>query len=145
MPHYKKRLKQRGFNQSIELARPAANTFNIPLDMQSVERERDTQSQTGLDRKQRRKNIRGDFDLVEPLSVQHVAIIDGFVTTTSTVNELACILKKRRSQASGCVGYCKGCLKAIDRGCVEVIENVMVECPLTPQWFCIDKVELKLF
>ena len=61
--------------------------------MQSVERVRDTQSQTGLDRKQRRKNIRGDFDLVEPLSVQHVAIIDGFVTTTSTVNELACILK----------------------------------------------------
>ena len=42
-------------------------------------------------------------------------------------------------------GVLQGLLKAIDRRCVEVIENVIVECPLTPQWFCIDKVELKLF
>lgn len=94
VPLYKKRLKQRGFNQSTELARPVANAFSIPLDLQSVNRVRDTQSQTGLDKKQRRKNIRAAFEIVEPLHVKHVAIVDDVVTTTSTVNELARILRR---------------------------------------------------
>ena len=94
VPLYKKRLKQRGFNQSIELARPVANSFNIPLDTRSAKRVRDTQSQTGLDKKQRRKNMRAAFEIVEPLSAQHVAIVDDVVTTTSTVNELARLLKR---------------------------------------------------
>ena len=94
VPLYKKRLKQRGFNQSIELARPVANAFSIPLDLQSVSRVRDTQSQTGLDKKQRRQNIRAAFEIVEPLSAQHVAVVDDVVTTTSTVNELARLLKR---------------------------------------------------
>jgi len=94
VPLYKKRLKLRGFNQSIELARPVANTFNIPLDMRSVKRVRDTQSQTELDKKQRRKNMRAAFEVVEPLSAQHAVIVDDVVTTTSTVNEMARILKR---------------------------------------------------
>jgi len=94
VPLYKKRLKQRGFNQSIELARPVANTFNIPLDVQSVKRVRDTRSQTELDKKQRRKNIRAAFEVVEPLSAHHVVVVDDVVTTTSTVNEMARKLKR---------------------------------------------------
>jgi ComF family protein len=94
VPLYKKRLRLRGYNQSIELARPVANRLDIPLDLQSVKRVRDTQSQTGLDKKQRRKNIRAAFEIVEPLSAQHVAVVDDVVTTTSTTNELAYILKK---------------------------------------------------
>jgi ComF family protein len=94
VPLYKKRLRQRGYNQSIELARPVANRLDIPLDLQSVIRVRDTQSQTGLDKKQRRKNMRAAFEVIEPLHVKHVAIIDDVVTTTSTVNELARILKR---------------------------------------------------
>ena len=34
------------------------------------------------------------FEIVEPVSAQHVAIVDDVVTTTSTVNELARILKR---------------------------------------------------
>jgi len=94
VPLYKKRLRQRGFNQSIELARPVANTFGIPLDLRSVKRMRDTQSQTELDKKQRRKNIRAAFEVMEPLSSQHVVVVDDVVTTTSTVNEIARILKR---------------------------------------------------
>ena len=94
VPLYKKRLRQRGFNQSIELARASANKFNVPLDVRSVMRVRDTQSQTGLNKKQRRKNIRAAFEIVEPINSQHVAIVDDVVTTTSTVNELARILKR---------------------------------------------------
>ena len=94
VPLYKKRLKQRGFNQSVELARPVANKFNIPIDVHSVKRVRDTQSQTGLDKKQRKKNMRAAFEVVEPVSAQHVAVVDDVVTTTSTANELARILKR---------------------------------------------------
>ena len=89
-----KRLRQRGFNQSIEIARPLARRWGIPLDTDSVVRTRDTPSQTGLDRKQRRRNIRGAFEIVRPLGVQHAVIIDDVVTTTSTVNELSRALKR---------------------------------------------------
>ena len=94
VPLYKKRLRQRGFNQSLELARPVARVLNMPVDVQSVIRVRDTHAQTGLDKKQRRKNIRGAFDVARPLNAHHVAILDDVVTTTSTVNELARILKR---------------------------------------------------
>ncbi len=94
VPLYKNRLKQRGFNQSVELARPVANAFSIPLNWKSVKRVRDTQSQTELDKQQRRKNIRAAFEIVEPLSAQHVVVIDDVVTTTSTVNEMAQLLKR---------------------------------------------------
>jgi ComF family protein len=94
VPLYKKRLRQRGFNQSLELARPIANRFNIPIDVHAVKRVRDTQSQTGLDKKQRRKNIRAAFKIVEPVSAPHVAVVDDVVTTTSTANELSRLLKR---------------------------------------------------
>jgi predicted amidophosphoribosyltransferase len=55
---------------------------------------RDTQSQSGLDKQQRRKNIRGAFQVIRPVSAEHVVIVDDVVTTTSTVNELARVLKK---------------------------------------------------
>lgn len=94
VPLNKKRLRQRGFNQSVELARTAVKQFDLKLDVSSVERIRDTPSQSGLDKQQRRKNIRGAFRLVRPVNAGHVAIVDDVVTTTSTVNELARVLKK---------------------------------------------------
>lgn len=94
VPLHKKRLRQRGFNQSVELARAAVKQFDLKLDVRSVERMRDTQSQSGLDKKQRRKNIRDAFRLVRPVNAGHIAIVDDVVTTTSTVNELARVLKK---------------------------------------------------
>lgn len=94
VPLYKKRLRQRGYNQSIELARPIHQALHIPISVGSVIRVRDTPSQTGLDKKQRHKNILNAFQLTQPLNAQHVAILDDVVTTSSTVNELARILKK---------------------------------------------------
>lgn len=94
VPLYSTRLRRRGFNQSIELARPVASAFRLPLEIQSVIRRRDTHSQTGLDKKQRRRNIRGAFETVKSMDYKHVAILDDVVTTTSTVNELARLLKR---------------------------------------------------
>lgn len=94
VPLYKKRLSQRGFNQSIELARALSKETGWPMELQRVQRIRDTSAQTGLDAKARRKNIRGAFEVVEPLPYKQVVIIDDVVTTGSTANELSRVLKK---------------------------------------------------
>lgn len=94
VPLHRKRLKQRGYNQSIELARPVSRAFGIPVDARSIVRRLDTRAQTGLDRKQRCRNMQGAFEIVRPLNVQHVAILDDVVTTMSTVNQLAGIMKQ---------------------------------------------------
>ncbi|MCK4705030.1 MAG: ComF family protein [Gammaproteobacteria bacterium] len=94
VPLFEKRLRERGFNQSIELARALSKKTEWPLELHRVQRVRETVSQTGLDAKARRKNIRGAFEVVEPLSQKHVVIIDDVITTGSTANELSRVLKK---------------------------------------------------
>lgn len=94
VPLFKKRLRQRGFNQSIELARALSKKTGWPIESKRVVRERETTAQTGLDAKARRKNIRGAFEVLEALPQKHVVIIDDVVTTGSTVNELSWVLKK---------------------------------------------------
>jgi len=94
VPLFKKRLSQRGFNQSIELARALSKKTSWVMELHRVQRVRDTSAQTGLDAKARRKNIRSAFAMIEPLPQKHVVIVDDVVTTGSTVNELSRVLKK---------------------------------------------------
>lgn len=94
VPLYKKRLRKRGFNQSIELARLVAKQAGLPLELNMVERVRETEAQTGLDAGQRRKNLRSAFKVVGSVKYNHVVIVDDVVTTGSTVNELALVLKR---------------------------------------------------
>lgn len=94
VPLHNKRFRKRGFNQSIELARSVSKKSGVPLELNLVERVRETESQTGLDADKRRKNLRGAFKLVDTTKYKYVVIIDDVVTTGSTVNELAIVLKK---------------------------------------------------
>lgn len=94
VPLFKRRLRQRGFNQSTELARALAKKTGWLMPLQCVRRVRETSAQTGLDAKARRKNIRGAFEVVEALPKKHVLIVDDVVTTGSTANELSRVLKK---------------------------------------------------
>lgn len=94
VPLFKKRLRRRGFNQSIELARALSKKTGWPMELNRVVRVRETSAQIGLDAKARRKNIRGAFAVVEALAHKHVVLIDDVVTTGSTVNELSRVLKK---------------------------------------------------
>lgn len=94
VPLYSKRLYERGFNQSHELGKIIAKKLDIPLISEAVLRIRETQQQTGLNAKQRRRNIHGAFAVVEPIKYRHVVLMDDVVTTGSTVNELARVLKK---------------------------------------------------
>jgi len=94
VPLFRHRLRQRGFNQSVELAKPVSKLNGLPLELNLVARMRPTEPQTGLDAKQRRKNIKGAFRVPGVIPYQTVAIIDDVVTTGSTVNELARVLKR---------------------------------------------------
>lgn len=100
VPLHRKRLCQRGYNQSLELAKPLAQRFGIALDHRSCQRVVDTQPQAELAKRQRGENMRGAFRLTRGIPATHVALIDDVVTTGSTVTELAHVLKRSGVQRS---------------------------------------------
>ncbi len=101
VPLYTARLRQRGFNQSIEIARVMAKKLQIPIIYDAVVRRRSTGTQTGLNAKQRQKNIRGAFEVVKEIKGRHVLIIDDVMTTGATVNELSRLLKIQKVKRVG--------------------------------------------
>lgn len=94
VPLHLNRYRQRGFNQSIELARHLSKLLELPVDFKSCVRSRDTAHQTSLPAKQRRKNMRLAFNIEKKLHFQHVAIVDDVMTTGATASELALVLKQ---------------------------------------------------
>ena len=98
VPLHKKRYRERGYNQSIELARIIAKHLKIPMDSQSCYRSKDTLHQVGLNAEQRRENIKAAFGVKPSFNASHVALVDDVMTTGSTLNELAFELKKAGCQ-----------------------------------------------
>ncbi len=94
VPLHKKRLFKRGFNQSLEIARPVAKLLQLPIDSNLVARTKSTRAQAKLNVAQRRKNIKGCFKVKDNHAYQHVVLIDDVITTGSTINELASALKQ---------------------------------------------------
>ena len=100
MPMHKQRLRQRGYNQALELSRSLSRHFAIPLDYQSLTRQHATGLQAGLNARERQKNVRNAFKITtagrnSSLSkVLHIALVDDVMTTGSTLNEAARILKQ---------------------------------------------------
>ncbi len=93
VPLHRSRLRERGYNQALEVGRHIAKRIQIPLAARACIRTRHTAPQVGLDRTLRHRNMRGAFALTERLPVRHVALIDDVVSTGSTVEEVARTLK----------------------------------------------------
>ena len=93
VPLHRKRLRQRGYNQALELARPIARHLYLPLEKWHCQRTRFTPAQTSLNAKQRYKNMRDAFN-IKKLQAKHVAIIDDVMTTGATVNALSRCLRQ---------------------------------------------------
>ena len=89
VPLHTSRLRQRGYNQSLEIARTVSKHMALPINRNDAERIRDTAPQTDLPRDQRRKNVRGAFKSSAAFSGQRVAILDDVMTSGHTVNALA--------------------------------------------------------
>jgi ComF family protein len=94
MPLHPARLRERGFNQSVELARGIARNLNIPLLTDSVRRIRNTAPQANLPWKERKHNMRNAFACDADLSGLHIAIVDDVMTSGTTLDELARILRR---------------------------------------------------
>lgn len=95
VPLHRRRLRQRGYNQALELARPLARALALPLRHDVIKRVRATDAQTELDAVGRRRNVRGAFALNTDVSLPpHVAILDDVMTTGATLGECARVLRR---------------------------------------------------
>lgn len=93
VPLHSKRLRQRGYNQAYELARPLFANGYKPASGR-CRRQRHTAAQSTLDRLQRRRNLRGAFEVTGSLQGQRLLLVDDVITTGATLNELASVLKQ---------------------------------------------------
>lgn len=92
VPLHKKRLWQRGYNQSALLAYPLAHWLGCEFQPHGLRRCRYGPPQHRLNALQRRRNLRAAFRLEIAVQGRHIALIDDVVTTGSTVAEIARIL-----------------------------------------------------
>lgn len=99
VPLHRRRLRQRGYDQALELARDIAHELDLPLAANLLSRTRATAAQTDLDAAQRRRNVRRAF-AVNPRSLSRlsdrppIALLDDVMTTGSTLRECATVLKR---------------------------------------------------
>ncbi len=94
VPLHVQRLRERGFNQALEIAKPIARYFKLPLIKTAVVRHKLTTPQTTLSKSQRQTNLHQAFRLKHPLSFHHIAILDDVITTGATIQSLIHCLKQ---------------------------------------------------
>jgi ComF family protein len=97
VPLHTRKLRQRGFNQSELIAQYAVKlTGGMAVHSRVLERRRETQSQIGLTRHQRRENLRGTFVVTRPQEIagREILLVDDVFTTGTTVSECARVLRR---------------------------------------------------
>ena len=96
VPLHLERLRWRGFNQSLLLARAIGQARHTPVDPFLLERIRSTTPQTQLKGKERRTNVRGAFHVsdAEKLTGKTVLLIDDVYTSGATTEECARTLRR---------------------------------------------------
>ncbi|MBU4372767.1 MAG: ComF family protein [Proteobacteria bacterium] len=101
VPLHRRRLRERGFNQAVILARGLSTRFNIPLDFTVLRRNIFTPPQVGLDRKERSANVQGAFTVTHPERIvgRRLLLVDDVYTTGSTLTECARVLIRAKAEA----------------------------------------------
>ncbi len=94
VPLHRKKIKRRGFNQSIEIAKIIVKDLGIPILRSHVIRIKNTDPQSSLPSNKRTDNLKNAFELKKEIPYKHIAIIDDIYTTGSTITSVAKLLKK---------------------------------------------------
>jgi ComF family protein len=92
VPLHPSRLRERGYNQALEISRPLSRTLRIPIDSKLLQRALKTTPQQGLTAAERKSNLRNAFTLTKPTSARKVLLVDDVMTTGETVRECCRIL-----------------------------------------------------
>lgn len=92
VPLHRRRLRERGYDQALELARIVGRRLELPVLERCCERVRATPPQMALEAKARQHNLRGAFAATADLSGAHLVVLDDVVTTGTTVGEVAKVL-----------------------------------------------------
>lgn len=95
VPLHKSRKNWRGFNQAELLAFELARRFDVKIDVNLLFRVVDTKTQVGLSRDERRKNIKGAFQINKSsdLKNKNYILVDDVFTTGATMSEACRVLK----------------------------------------------------
>ncbi|MGV3662911.1 MAG: ComF family protein [Prosthecobacter sp.] len=101
VPLHREREKEREFNQSWELCQRLARLTGIPAS-RALDRTRETDTQAGLDRRERLRNLRGAFALRKTwpwqkkvaLQGRSILLVDDVFTTGATTSECARVLRR---------------------------------------------------
>jgi ComF family protein len=89
-----KRLRERGFNQSLLIARVISKKKRIPLFMDVLMKKRETPPQIGLSAKERLLNLKNVFEVNGEVKGLRLLLVDDVMTTGATVTECSKQLKK---------------------------------------------------
>ena len=94
VPLHSKRLRERGFNQALSLARFVSRLHSIPLVRNNLVRVRSTHTQVGLSKHKRKENVKGAFAVKKEKNFhnKHILLVDDVYTSGSTVDECAKVL-----------------------------------------------------
>ncbi len=94
VPLHPQRLRARGYNQSLLLARHVSRRRSLPLNFTALVRTRPTVPQTQLSGPERRENIRGAFEVkdADPVRGKKILLVDDVFTTGATVQECTRVL-----------------------------------------------------
>lgn len=93
MPLHPQRIKERSFNQSVEIAKVISKQLLITANLHACKRIKPTPPQANLPYKQRIKNMKGAFECAADLQGKHVVLLDDVMTTGASLNALAKTVK----------------------------------------------------
>jgi ComF family protein len=95
VPLHRRRLRTRGYDQALELARPMARALGLPLRADALRRVRATAAQSELSAPARRRNVRDAFIVAGTAKLpSHVVLVDDVMTTGATLHAAAKALRR---------------------------------------------------